>query len=159
MFGKTESSTTGSYITPILLGILIVLNALGLYLLMGNSFQLPSSISVEPAGIKKAILELEYEKVGGKANYELVSKATLLQMKDQIPQIEQYLKTQGGNTAAPTAQPNQPAATSTMSPEEVAKILSSAALEGNKSADIVAIEYSDMECPFCIKQYHDTKIQ
>ncbi len=159
MFGKTESSTTGSYITPILLGILIVLNALGLYLLMGNSFQLPSSISVEPAGIKKAILELEYEKVGGKANYELVSKATLLQMKDQIPQIEQYLKTQGGNTAAPTAQPNQPAATSTMTPEEVAKILSSAALEGNKSADIVAIEYSDMECPFCIKQYHDTKIQ
>jgi protein-disulfide isomerase len=156
MFGKTESCAPVSYLTPILLGILIVLNTLGLYLLMGNSFQLPSSISVEPAGIKKAILELEYEKVGGKANYELVSKATLLQMKDQIPQIEQYLKTQGGNTQA--VQPTQPA-TTTISPEDVAKILSSASLEGNKSAEIVAIEYSDMECPFCIKQYHDTKLQ
>lgn len=156
---KTESCTTASCLTPILLSILIVLNALGLYLLMGNSFSLPSSISVEPAGIKKAILELEYAKVGGKMNYELVSKATLLQMQDQIPQIEQYLKTKGGNTQA--AQPGQPTPTATtvLSQDEIAKILSSAALEGNKSADIVAIEYSDMECPFCIKQYHDTKLQ
>jgi protein-disulfide isomerase len=132
---------------------------------MGNSFSLPSSISVEPAGIKKAILELEYAKVGGKMNYELVSRATLLQMQDQIPQIEQYLKTHGGNTAAvQPGQPTQPAqpvqpATTTLSKDEIAKILSTASLEGNKSADIVAIEYSDMECPFCIKQYHDTKLQ
>jgi protein-disulfide isomerase len=130
---------------------------------MGNSISLPSSISIEPAGIKKAILELEYAKVGGKANYELVTKATLLQMKEQIPQIEQYLKTQGGNTAT-TTQPGQPAqptqwTSNTMSLDDVAKIMASAALEGNKTADIVAIEYSDMECPFCIKQYNDTKLQ
>jgi protein-disulfide isomerase len=159
MFGKTESTcSTASCLTSTLLVISILLNSVCLYLLMGNSFSLPSSISVEPAGIKKAILELEYEKVGGKTNYELISKATQLQMKDQIPQIEQYLKTQGGNTTAPTQQAVQPANT-TMTQEEVAKILASASLEGNKSADIVAIEYSDMECPFCIKQYADTKLQ
>ncbi len=167
MFSKSESSKVVSHgalsaVTPILLCVLIVLNALGLYLLMGNSLSLPNSISVEPAGIKKAILELEYAKVGGKTNYELVTKATQLQMQDQIPQIEQYLKTHGGNTAAvqpgQVAQPTQPANT-TLAQDEIAKILSSAAIEGNKSADIVAIEYSDMECPFCIKQYHDTKLQ
>ncbi len=101
---------------------------------MGNTLSLPDSISVEPAGIKKAILELEYAKVGGKANYELISKATVLQMKEQIPQIEQYLKTQGGNTAAvqpgqPTpTQPVQPS-TATLSKDDIAKILSTAALE------------------------------
>ncbi len=46
-----------------------------------------------------------------------------------------------------------------MTPAEVATILSGASIDGNKSADIIAIEYSDMECPFCIKQYSDTKIQ
>jgi protein-disulfide isomerase len=46
-----------------------------------------------------------------------------------------------------------------MSPEEIATILSGASIEGNKNADIVAIEYSDMECPFCIRQYSDTKLQ
>jgi protein-disulfide isomerase len=38
-------------------------------------------------------------------------------------------------------------------------VISGAALEGNASADIAVIEYSDMECPFCIKQYSDTKLQ
>lgn len=46
-----------------------------------------------------------------------------------------------------------------MTQDEIKKIISGAVLEGNKSAEIVAVEYSDMECPFCIKQYHDTKIQ
>ena len=45
-----------------------------------------------------------------------------------------------------------------MTPEEVQAVLSDASIEGNKSASIIAIEYSDMECPFCMKQYHDTKL-
>jgi hypothetical protein len=55
---------------------------------------LPASITTDTFGIKRAILELEYEKVGGKANYDLISQATRMQMQDQIPQIEQYIKTQ-----------------------------------------------------------------
>ncbi len=36
---------------------------------------------------------------------------------------------------------------------------SGSVIEGNPDAKISVIEYSDMECPFCIKQYHDTKIK
>jgi protein-disulfide isomerase len=47
----------------------------------------------------------------------------------------------------------------TLDAAKIAPVISGAALEGSVSADIVVIEYSDMECPFCIKQYSDTKLQ
>lgn len=61
---------------------------------MGNSFSLPGSISADTVGIKKALLEMEYQKVGGKANYDIVNQATMIQLKEQLPQMEQYIKTQ-----------------------------------------------------------------
>jgi hypothetical protein len=61
---------------------------------MGNSVSFPGSITVDPVGIKKALLEMEYQKVGGKANYDVVNQATLIQIKDQLPQMQQYIKTQ-----------------------------------------------------------------
>jgi protein-disulfide isomerase len=161
MFGKSESCTT-SCITPILLGVLIVLNVFGLFLLMGNSLSLPASISVDPIGVKKALLEIEYSKVGGKANYDVMTQAQNLSVNDpqnpsNIEAMKKYISTFGNGTKTPT--PTTPAAAAMMTPAEVAMILSGAAIDGNKSADIIAIEYSDMECPFCIKQYSDTKIQ
>ncbi len=163
MFGKTESCTT-SCVTPILLGVLIVLNVFGLFLLMGNSFSLPASISVDPIGVKKALLEIEYSKVGGKANYDVMTQAQNLSVNDpqnpsNIEAMKKYISTFGSWAKAPTAAPAVPASGATMTPAEVATILSGASIDGNKSADIIAIEYSDMECPFCIKQYSDTKIQ
>jgi protein-disulfide isomerase len=144
-------------ITYILLGFVIVQGFLNLYLLMGNSLSLPTSIAVDPIWVKKAFLELEYDKVGGKANYDLVSQATRMQMQEQIPQIKQYIETQWGKTPGSTATP--PAQATILDATQVAKVLSGAALEGSSTADIVVIEYSDMECPFCIKQYSDTKLQ
>ena len=162
MVGQSESCTT-SCITPILLGVLIILNVFGLFLLTGNSFSLPASISVDPVGVKKALLEIEYAKVGGKANYDIMTQAQNLSVNDpqnpsNIEAMKKYISTFGSGAKAPTA-PVALASGATMTPAEIAVILSGAALEGNKSAEIVAIEYSDMECPFCIKQYSDTKIQ
>lgn len=163
MFGKTDSSIT-SDLTPILLGVLIVLNVFGLFLLTGNSFSLPASISVDPVGVKKALLEIEYSKVGGKANYDIMTQAQNLSINDpqnpsNIEAMKKYISTFGSGTKTTTPTTTAPVVGATLSPADVASILSGASLEGNKSADVVAIEYSDMECPFCIKQYHDTKIQ
>lgn len=151
----------------ILLGILIVLNIVGLYLLTGNSLSLPSSISVDPVGVRKALLDIEYAKVGGRENYDIMTKAQLLSVNDpqnpsNIKAMKKYIDSfASGSNAVVTQDDNtdSPSGAATMTPDEVTAIVSTAVLEGNKNADIVAIEYSDMECPFCIKQYHDTKIQ
>jgi protein-disulfide isomerase len=80
------------------------------------------------------------------------------QNPSNIAAMKKYIAESQGKKPAPEADTTTPVG-ATISPADLAVILSGAALEGNKSADIVAIEYSDMECPYCIKQYHDTKIQ
>ncbi len=162
MFGKTESCNT-SCLTPILLGILIVLNVFGLFLLTGNSLSLPTSISVDPIGIKSALLEIEYAKVGGKANYEVMTQAQNISVNDpqnpsNIEAMKKYIAEAKTGTKGGTP-PVAPVVSATLTSAEIATILSGASIDGNKSADIIAIEYSDMECPFCIKQYSDTKIE
>ncbi len=152
----TTQSNTHTVTTYILLAIVILQGFFNIYLLTGNSVPLPASTGIDALGVKKALLELEYEKVGGKENYDLISKATLMQMQEQIPQIKQFVESQGGTT---TTTPTTPAAMQSLDQAKMEEILSTAALEGNANADIVAIEYSDMECPFCVRQYHQTKLQ
>lgn len=86
------TATSSALVTYILLAIVIVQGFFNIYLLTGNSVSLPASTGIDALGVKKALLELEYEKVGGKENYELVTKATLLQMQEQIPQIRQFIE-------------------------------------------------------------------
>lgn len=146
--------------SPILIYILLIVVilqwALNLYLLTGNSVNLPASTGIDALGVKRALLEIEYDKVGGKENYELISKATLIQMQEQIPQIKQFIETQGWATPVT---PAAPVGTETMDQDTINKIVSTAAFEGNAEADIIVVEYSDMECPFCIRQYAETKLQ
>ena len=151
--------TSSALVTYILLAIIIVQGFFNIYLLTGNSVTLPASTGIDALGVKKALLELEYDKVGGKEHYEMIAKATLIQIKDQtMPQVKEFLETQGWTQAATTPSP-EPIITETLTPEQVQKVISNAVLEGNAQADIVAIEYSDMECPFCIRQYAETKLR
>ncbi len=104
--GSCATSCNCSSITFILLAVIVVMNIVGLYLLTGNSLSLPSSISVDPVGVKKAFLDIEYAKVGGKENYDIMTKAQLLSVNDpqnpsNLMAMKKYIDSfaSGANTA------------------------------------------------------------
>lgn len=97
--------------------------------------------------------EMEYKKVGGKETYDLVNRAQQLQLQEQIDQIRAFVESKGGvagdgGTAAP-------AEAKVLSPEEVQAIGTTAYYDGAEGAKIAAVEYTDPECPFCIRQAKD----
>ncbi len=162
---SNESSVSQTKFTSILLIILIVLNAFGLYFLMGNSVKFSETSSFDPIGIKKALLEIEYEKVWGKENYELQTKAQVLSLADpqnpyNIANLKKYIESFSGGIAPTPTDSQSPAIPewSTLPADKIQSILSWAAIEWNKTADILVVEYSDMECPFCVRQYHETQL-
>ncbi len=110
--------------------------------------------------MRQVLLDLEYEKVGWKENYELLQKYSQLQIAQNIDTFKAAVSWTNWDWTTPQVQPSPTAVDplKEMTPEEVKTIVSSAALEGNKDASIVVIEYSDMECPYCIRQYHSTKL-
>ncbi len=108
-------------------------------------------------------LAIEYDKNGGKENYELITQAQRLQLEQQLPQIREFIKT-GGKTGATTptettTTPSTSAEVKQLSPDELAAIKKDAYIEGNQDALITVIEYDDLECPFCIRQYKEGIIQ
>jgi len=151
---ESSSQSTAPIITYVLLAIVILQGFFNIYLLTGNSVTLPASTGIDALGVKKALLELEYEKVGGKENYDLISKATLIQMHEQIPQIREFVETSGGVVAKPSNNDTS----LVLDADRIATILQGAAIEWNPNADIMVIEYTDTECPFCMRQYHDTRL-
>lgn len=68
----------------------------------------------------------------------------------------QQLEKGGTPTATIPASPTQ--APTFGSADKVEKLLDSDHLRGNRNAQILLIEYSDLECPFC-KQFHKTAQQ
>ncbi len=90
VYVNTSSTSVSNGVLVFVLLLSLIMNALTLYFVMGYSLSLtPQDDSF---GIKKALLELEYEKVGGRTNYETLQKYSQMQIKEQIGQIEQYVK-------------------------------------------------------------------
>jgi len=154
--------------TSTLLVCILILQLVGMYLLTGNSFSLPEKSGFDVLWVKRAILEVEYDKVWGKENYEIMQKAQKLSVMDpqnpsNIANMKKYVESFG--TGTKTTQENTGTTSSetnsdfeTMASGTLEKILASAVFEWNKDATIAVIEYSDMECPFCIRQYQTTKL-
>ena len=71
----------------------------------------------------------------------------------------------GGTTTPTAAQPTaqKPAAEQfpggKLAADQMSAIKKDAYVEGNKDAKITIIEYSDPECPFCIRQFNDKTVE
>ena len=105
--------------------------------------------------VLKALNTMEAYKVGGEANrsklQQLYSDPSFATTQGQS--IDAAIQSMGGTAGDTTAPTNNtapaPAASATLTPEQIASVLDGKPLEGNKDSDIVLIEYTDFECPFC----------
>ena len=141
----TPQSSKSNHPKILIISLLIV----SILASVGSSYFFSKQVSKE---VMENYLALEYKKSGGKENYELISEAQRLQLEQQIPQIREFLKK---GASANQHAGEQEAPPKKLSQDELASIKKDAYIEGNKSAKITLIEYSDLECPFCIRQFKE----
>lgn len=157
-------------LTNILLSAILVLNIFGIYFLAGYSIAIPDS-PFEMLGIRNALRYHEYEKVGGKENYDLQTTVQKLSLTDSqypgnIENMKKYIASFDGDQTGTTE------TSVTQVPQEFnidslislsgsirATLVDDAVVEGNSGATITVTEYTDMECPFCMRQFHQTKLK
>ncbi len=116
------------------------------------------------AQIIRAVSKIEALKVGGTENrvklQELYTDASF--QKKQGESIDWAIQSiKGSAVGNPTAQWNTPqaAASNTLTPEQIAGVLKNAYINGNEKSDIIIIEYSDFECPYCQKHFENGTIE
>jgi len=99
------------------------------------------------------------EEVGGRANYKLYQK--MVNSPKFAENVKQSLQSQEGmlDGNQPTPDKNQPSAdpktAGTITQDEITQITKGTYIRGNESAEILWVEYSDLECAFC-KRLHDS---
>ena len=143
-------SPKSSYPKALIISLLIV----SILTSVGSSYFFSKQVSKE---VMENYLALEYKKSGGKENYELITEAQRLQLEQQIPQIREFVK--GWGSAKTEWQEVTTAEPKKLSQDELASIKKDAYIEWNTAAKITLIEYSDLECPFCIRQFKEGTIK
>jgi protein-disulfide isomerase len=101
----------------------------------------------------------EIDRYGGRENYKLYQ--AMIKNPKFAENVKQSLESQekmlNGEQPANDDQPNpqQPKTTGSLTQYDLESITKDAFVKGNASAQILWIEYSDLECPFC-KRLHDS---
>lgn len=100
----------------------------------------------------------QLDQFGGRENYkfyrEMISNPKYAEnVKQSLESQKQMLAGEQPTNNQPTAP--EPATMGTLSGDDLTAITKDAYIRGDKSASILWIEYSDLECPFC-KRLHDS---
>lgn len=101
----------------------------------------------------------QVDQVGGRANYKLYKE--MVNSSQYAQNVKQSLESQTGTlngeqpAAADTPPAADPQATGSLTQDDIAKLTADTYVSGDKAAQILWIEYSDLECPFC-KRLHDS---
>lgn len=107
------------------------------------------------------LMQVEYKKVWGKNNYEILQKMQLQQIQQFV---EQYKKNPNGNAPQANTDINnwnntKPAPVAQLTKEQIADLKKDTFVKWIENAKVSIIEYSDLECPFCKKLFESKAIQ
>jgi len=139
-----ENENNGNqYVTHVVVLVLLVSVILWWVYLMAQKLL--------PKIIKNEILTIEYDKVGGKANFDFMAKSTAEQLTKYREQSWWKVQQPSNNQAK-----NDNSKVSNISLDKVAKITKgdNMYILWNPDAKISFVEYSDLECPFCKKLHN-----
>lgn len=100
----------------------------------------------------------QIDQVGGRENYKLYKE--MVNSSQYAQNVKQSLESQTGTLngeqpSADTPPAADPQATGSLTQDDIAKLTADTYVKGDKAAQILWIEYSDLECPFC-KRLHDS---
>jgi len=113
--------------------------------------------------IFNALSKMEAFKAGGTDNRaKLQTLYTSEAFKSKQGESIDAAIAQMGGTPAPTDTKNPttaPSTSNTLTSEQVSNVLKDNYINGNADSDIVLIEYSDFECPFCQKHFENGTVK
>jgi protein-disulfide isomerase len=100
----------------------------------------------------------QVDQVGGRENYKLYKE--MVYSSKYAENVKQSLESQadtldGEQPTAKTPPAADTPATGSLTQDDIAKLTADTYIKGDKAAQIIWIEYSDLECPFC-KRLHDS---
>ncbi len=164
--GSDMQNRCASYCRSSFSSLMIAIMILNLIATAGLAYAMydykTSGIKAAEASAKTAMLQVEYDRSGGKEIYDLITQVQKLSAPQTKQQIEAAIKQLGGTTAPTTTDGSAttpPSTSSTdLTADQYAAIMKDSYAEGNKSAKITLVEYSDLECPYCIIQYKNKTI-
>lgn len=134
--------------------LLAVLVVLCMFASVGASYYFSRGGGSQTDAIAKRVIELQKERdiaaIGGEENYDLKAEAekySFISQKDQMAAFIKQVKQQTGEEKLVTTA------------DKIAEIKKSAYISGNPDGRFLVLEYSDLECPYCIRQAHDKTIE